>query len=126
MNTQLAVLSLYAKDVPSTAHFYRDEIGLRLIPHHSGRLHFDLGGVYLTILEGQPPSAAAHFPVVAFSVDDLDVAIGRLQAHGVELPWGIEEYDGTRWVMFHDPAGNLIELVEGVFLSRRSLSNLSP
>ncbi|HET7088874.1 MAG TPA: hypothetical protein VFL17_09505 [Anaerolineae bacterium] len=31
-------------------------------------------------------------------------------AHRVELPWGIEEDAGSRCVMFHDPAGNLIEL----------------
>ena len=49
---------------------------------------------------------------MAFAVDDLEAAIARLQAHGVELPWGIENDEVSRWVMFHDPAGNLIELVQ--------------
>jgi hypothetical protein len=32
--------------------------------------------------------------------------------HNVELPWGLESNPAGRWVMFHDPAGNLIELVQ--------------
>jgi len=114
MSPRLAVVSLWAEDVPTAARFYRDVIGLHLMPHHGDRPHFDLGGVYLAILKGQPMSARnsvpARFPVVAFAVDDLDAAIERLHVHGVELPWGIEEDADSRWVMFRDPAGNLIEL----------------
>ena len=110
MNPRLAVVSLWAEDVPTTAHFYRDVIGLRLLPHHGDRPHFDLGGTYLTILKGTPNPAPTRFPIVAFAVDDLDAAIERLRAHRVELRWGIEEDADSRWVMLHDPAGNLIEL----------------
>ena len=114
MQPKLAVVSLWAEEVPAAAHFYRDVIGLRLLPHHGDRPHFDLGGVYLTILKGRPVPpqnpTPARFPVVAFAVDDLDQAVERLRAHHVDLPWGIEEDADSRWVMFHDPAGNLIEL----------------
>jgi len=114
MNARLAVVSLWAEDVAAATHFYHDVIGLRLLPHHGDRPHFDLGGVYLTILRGRPMPAQnavpARFPLVAFAVDDLDAAADRLRAHRVELPWGIEEDAGSRWVMFYDPAGNLIEL----------------
>ncbi len=109
MDARLAVVSLWADDVPATAHFYRDVIGLRMLPHHGDRPHFDLGGVYLTILKGTPRPAPTRFPIVAFAVDDLDAAVDRLRAHHVELPWGIEEDADSRWVMFRDPAGNLIE-----------------
>jgi len=115
METRVAVISLWAEDVPTTTHFYRDVIGLRLRPHHGDRPHFDVGGVYLTILQGRPVPARdatpARFPLVAFAVEDLEAAAARLQSHHVELPWGIEEDTGARWVMFHDPAGNLIEVV---------------
>lgn len=114
MNARLAVVSLWAEDVPATAHFYRDVIGLRLLPHHGDRPHFDLGGIYLAILKGSPRPAEnarpSRFPIVAFAVRDLDDAVQQLRAQRVELPWGIEEDAGSRWVMFHDPAGNLIEL----------------
>jgi hypothetical protein len=36
----------------------------------------------------------------------------KLQSHGVSLPWGMESNASSRWVMFHDPEGNLLELVE--------------
>ncbi len=114
---RIAVVSLWAEDVPATAHFYRDVLGLRLLPHdshHSERVHFDLDGIYLTLLQGKPIPAqnAEPFPLIAFAVDDLDSAIDRLQAHQVELPRDVAEDADSRWVLFHDPAGNLIELVQ--------------
>jgi catechol 2,3-dioxygenase-like lactoylglutathione lyase family enzyme len=117
MNTKLAVISLWAEDVPATAHFYRDVIGLHLLPHHhGGSPHFDLGGIYLTILKGRPVlpenPVPSRFPIIAFAVTDLDAAVQRLRAHQVALPWGIEGDDDSRWVMFKDPAGNLIELAQ--------------
>ncbi len=116
MLPKLAVISLWADDVATCAHFYRDVIGLPLIDHHSDRPHFDLNGVYLVILQGRPlppiDPVPARFPIVAFAVDNLDAAVDRLRAHHVELPWGIEEDAGSRWVMLRDPAGNLIELAQ--------------
>ena len=114
MDARLAVVSLWAEDVPATTHFYRDVINLRLLPHHDDRPHFDLGGIYLAILKGKPIAAQnatpARFPIVAFAVDDLDAAVDRLRAHGVEMPWGVEEDADSRWVMLRDPAGNVVEL----------------
>jgi predicted enzyme related to lactoylglutathione lyase len=102
--------------VPASAHFYRDVVGLDIKPHHEGdRPHFDLGGCTLTIVQGRlalPPAPTPRFPVVAFSIPELDEAIERLRHHGVDLPWGVEANGTCRWVMFHDPAGNLVELVE--------------
>lgn len=116
---RVAVISLWAADVATAAHFYRDVIGLPLLPHlshHDERPHFELSGTYLTILKGKPVPAQeaepARFPLMAFAVNDLESAIERLQAHHIELPWGVEEVAAARWVMFHDPAGNLIELVQ--------------
>jgi catechol 2,3-dioxygenase-like lactoylglutathione lyase family enzyme len=118
MDVKLRVVSLWAEDVPKIAHFYRDVIGLRLMPHHGERPHFDLGGQYMVLVAGKPAIRAAdspdHFPVVAFSVDELESAIERLRIHDVNLPWGIQEGYGTRWIQFYDPAGNLIELVESL------------
>jgi catechol 2,3-dioxygenase-like lactoylglutathione lyase family enzyme len=116
MDVRFAVVALWAEDVPASAHFYRDVIGLPLSPHHAGdRPHFDLVGTYLTILPGRPalpPYPEPRFPVVTFFVPDLDIAVDRLCLHNVELPWGLESNPAGRWVMFHDPAGNLIELVQ--------------
>jgi catechol 2,3-dioxygenase-like lactoylglutathione lyase family enzyme len=119
MDAKLHVVSLWAEDLHPTAHFYRDVIGLRLMPHHGDRPHFDLGGVYMVLVEGKPAvreeGSSDRFPVLTFAVKDLEEAINHLRAHEVDLPWEIEVGHGMRWIMFHDPAGNLIEFVEFLF-----------
>lgn len=112
----IKVISLWAEDVPKAAHFYKDVLGLELLLHHHGEQpHFKIGETLLTILKGKPQPAKNpdpfRFPLFAFRVWDLNEAIERLKAHGVELPWGIEGQGDARWVMFYDPAGNLIELI---------------
>ena len=115
MIKNVKVVSLWAEDVPKTAHFYRDVLGLELLPHqHNGQPHFKVGNAHLVILKGIPRpaenSVPSRFPLLAFEVQNLEAAVDRLIAHDVELPWGIEESGASRWVMIHDPAGNLIEL----------------
>jgi catechol 2,3-dioxygenase-like lactoylglutathione lyase family enzyme len=116
MDIQISVISLWAENVPVAVHFYRDVVGLPLLAHfESDHPHFDLGGPILTIIRGRPASPAdpePRFPLVAFSIPDLDAALERLRIHAVDLPWGVESNAGSRWVMFRDPQGNLIELVE--------------
>jgi catechol 2,3-dioxygenase-like lactoylglutathione lyase family enzyme len=113
---KLVLVSLEAAEVGQTAHFYRDVIGLEIAGHHGHMPDFDLNGTYLMIIQGGPVSklarVSAQFPVLALKVVDLDKAIDRLRRHHVELPWGIEQGETSRWVKFYDPAGNLIELVE--------------
>ena len=115
--THVAVFSLWAEDVSTAAHFYRDIVGLRLLPHHDHRPAFDLGGgSYLVIVKGQPVptrnSESPHFPLIAFAVEDLERAIEHLEVHGVELLWGVETGEVSRWIKFRDTAGNLIEFVQ--------------
>ena len=116
MTAHLSVISLWAEDVKQTAHFYKNVLGLSLTEHHAGTPHFDLDGISLVILRGVPvPAKDPHpdrFPLFAFNVDNFDAAVKKLAEHEVSLPWGIEHNAGSRWVMFYDPAGNLIELVD--------------
>jgi predicted enzyme related to lactoylglutathione lyase len=85
--------------------------------HHGQWPTFELGhGAYLVIAEGRPASAqdfpVPDFPVIAFAVENLEEAAEHLRCHGVELPRGIETGPGTRWFVFHDPAGNLVEFAQ--------------
>ncbi len=116
MSIKFAVIALWAEDITASAHFYRDVLGLTLLSHAGERPHFEVNGIYLTILKGAPTPAQNaepdHFPLFAFSVDDLDAMVSRLENLHVEMPWGIENNDASRWVVFHDPGGNLIELVQ--------------
>ncbi len=116
MDIHIAVISLWAEDVSAAIHFYRDVVGLPFQAISSGgHPHFDLGGTYLTILRGRPavpPDPETRFPVVAFATPDLNAALKKLHSLAVDMPWGVETNATGRWVMFQDPAGNLIELVE--------------
>ena len=114
MKRKLAVVTLWAEDVDRMTKFYQNVLGLPLVTVERGRPHFDFGGGYLTILPGQPykaqDSKQSRFPVIACAVDDLSEIIHQLKSHEVEMPWGIEEDSDSRWVMFYDPGGNLIEV----------------
>ena len=119
VDAKLHVVSLWAEDLHQTTRFYQNVIGLRLMPHHGDRPHFDLGDAYMVLVEGKPAvreeGSSDRFPVLAFVVKDLEESINHLNAHEVELPWEIEVGHGMRWIMFNDPAGNLIEFVEFLF-----------
>jgi len=114
---RLAVVSLLVEDLPAAVDFYRDVIGLRLLPHHQPHTAFELeNDVFLVLVQGhpnpKPVSEEEHFPAIAFAVDDLESTIEHLKSHNLALPWGVEERAGSRWVKFFDPSGNLIEIVQ--------------
>ena len=116
MHPRIAVVSLWAEDVEAEAEFFRSVLGLKTLKLRHGKPHFDVGGVKLTIVQGKPINAItptpSRFPVVAFEVPDLDEAIARLKESGTRLPYGVGHDARTRWIMFRDPGGNLIELVQ--------------
>ncbi len=116
MSTKLAAISVWAEDVVANIPFYRDVLGLELLSHQGSRPHFRIGGVYLTILKGTPVPAQNtdpdRFPLFALSVENLGEMVKRLEEHHIGLPWGIESDADGCWVMFHDPAGKLIEFVQ--------------
>ena len=114
---RLAIVGIPADDLFTVLHFYLDIIGLPLLPHHDERPAFDLGnGTYLVLVKSQHSLAFAPgeppFPALTFAVKDLDQAVDHLEAHGVELLSGIKTGSQARWILFHDPAGNLIEFAQ--------------
>jgi catechol-2,3-dioxygenase len=131
MDPKFAVITLWVEDVVKVADFYRDGLGLRLLSHHDGSFHFDVNGVYLAIRKGRAISIEAYessrFPLFAIAVDDLEKRVDQLEKLNIVFPWGIESNANSRWIMFNDPAGNLIELVQFYEqLKNKRLSNGEP
>ena len=116
--SRVIVTTVWAQDVQAATHFYQNVLCLEPFTDsgHEAYPHFKLGEGYLVILEGEPrPAKNAqpdHFPIFAMAVSDIDRAVDQLKTNNVDLPWGVQDQDHNRWVAFHDPAGNLIELAQ--------------
>jgi catechol 2,3-dioxygenase-like lactoylglutathione lyase family enzyme len=112
---KLLVVTLWAEDVPELIHFYRDVIGLELLPEHGKEPAFAVGdGTHLIIKRGKSVITphSQPFPLIAFEVDNLDKAIAQLKSHQVVLTTEVVSNPTAQYVIFHDPAGNLLEFAE--------------
>lgn len=114
--SRIAVFTIWAEDVSKALHFYRDVLGLAELPDHGSRPTLKLNESFLVILKGTPRPATntptARYPLFALAVDDLDHAVAHLRAHNFALTEEIQHHGISPWIMFHDSAGNLIELVQ--------------
>ena len=118
---QVAVLTVWAEaeKIKSTAEFYEEVLGLRRVGVSTTPYILDTDGTFVVIMEGNlehPADTIRRWPMFALTVPDLDKSVRLLRDAGIEFPWGIEEFGAptpsSRYVMFLDPAGNLIEIVQ--------------
>jgi catechol 2,3-dioxygenase-like lactoylglutathione lyase family enzyme len=117
MIINMAVVTLWADNFEETVIFYKRVLGMNDVQQESeGIIHFKIDDILFTVMKGKPAKATnsinPRFPIVAFSVEDIQKSFNILKENKVELPWGIEESAAAKWIMFNDPAGNLIELVQ--------------
>ena len=111
---QVAHVAVGVEDLDAAAEFYRDVIGLVEVARREGRLYLSGGmsGSYDLVLGDWEPGVD-HF---AFSVereDDIDEAVRRLRAAGVQ-PEDIDvagDHGIARGVSFPLPSGHVVELV---------------
>jgi catechol 2,3-dioxygenase-like lactoylglutathione lyase family enzyme len=107
------------KDRRVSLKFYRDLLGLRVIPSMVDAknivwMRTDDGTMVHLIepAEGRPPHlptpGAAH---VAYHVADFDGALATLKEAGHEVEGPGERHDGQRHMFVKDPDGNRVELV---------------
>ena len=68
---------------------------------------------------GYPPMKALKealvsdgIPVAAFEVADFDAEYQRLKAMGVDFTQEPAEYDGTKYAVFDDTCGNLLQIYQ--------------
>lgn len=117
---------LYAADVPATAAFYTEVLGLRPVDgpdELSAALRLPDGGVLLLFEpersaapgRGVPSHGAEGAGHIAFAVGPgtLDEWAKALRERGVGIEQEIEWERGGRSLYVRDPAGNSVELVEG-------------
>ena len=115
---QLHQIAINTDDLATSKAFYEDVLGAKLIASYDppGLVFFDFQGVRLLLEKGSTPGT------IYFRVDDIDDAVQKLQAKGVEFdqlphvifrddqgvfgPKGYEEL----MAFFKDPAGNILSL----------------
>jgi catechol-2,3-dioxygenase len=118
---QLRQAMIFAKDMERMTAFYRDGLGLRVIPEtrENGWVELDAGGALLALHEipshiaatieiATPPQARAETPLkLVFEAADVAAARAHLIAHGAVMfePRASGSCDGL------DPEGNVFSVV---------------
>ena len=112
-------VSLPIADLDRALRFYRDFLGLQLLP----RPEMGVAGAWLGVADAQvhlivtPPGMAVDTPPpslnpaashLAFTVDDYDATLARVREHALEV-LETTSSNGQMWV--RDPDGHVIELI---------------
>src|SRR5687768_15171931 len=112
---------IYISDLERSRRFYEGQLGLPLIGMVPGRhIFFSAGTSVLlcfmaaeTLQEAElPPHGASGSIHFAFEVSDYEASLQQLAQAGIAILHRQLWKNGRRSAYFHDPDGNLLELVE--------------
>jgi catechol 2,3-dioxygenase-like lactoylglutathione lyase family enzyme len=111
-------------DLKSTAHFFKDVLGLSLIHEGNGLAQFELpSGQLFEVFGADNRYYRLHAcPVLAFQVENVRAARGELQSMGVEFMTEVAGDESQAWTYFRGPDGYLYELWQ----TTRPLKGLPP
>jgi glyoxylase I family protein len=119
-------VAIICTDYVKSKHFYTEVLGLKVVrevfrkERNSYKLDLEVGGLYQIELFSFPeppprPSRpeAAGLRHLAFEIDNIEIAIAEVNAHGVITePIRIDEFTGKRFTFMADPDGLPIEFYE--------------
>ena len=110
-------------DLQTAREFYGETLGLKtsVLDEEHGLMSLDLAGDRRTLVYQKPDHTPATYPVLNFSVHDIDKAVDELTARGVRLERydgfeqdekGISRGEGPYIAWFKDPAGNVLSVLQ--------------
>lgn len=119
-------IAIICSDYQKSKHFYMTILGFTLVrevyreERQSYKLDLALNGEYVIELFSfpNPPKRISKPEAVglrhlAFSVDDIEIAVKKLSSHHVITePIRVDEFTGKKFTFFSDPDGLPIELYE--------------
>jgi catechol 2,3-dioxygenase-like lactoylglutathione lyase family enzyme len=124
MTTTIGRTVLLCRDLEASAAFWRDGFGFGTLFRgesdgfpllHVGPGRVDEPGLWLVPLpDGASPLVRSGLPTLVLYVDDLDAALGRLAAIGVEpvVGPGTDGESGDRYAHVNDPDGHRVVVVQ--------------
>ena len=119
--TSKAFSGFAADDIDAARDFYGETLGLETSVNEWGVLILSIEGSQDVMVYPKPDHAPAAFTVLNFPVEDIDQAVDALAERGVEMQRfqgfdhddrGIVRGSGPTIAWFHDPAGNILSVVE--------------
>jgi predicted enzyme related to lactoylglutathione lyase len=112
--TGVDFVTVPAKDHDASAHFYGTVLGLPLVKRWGDMpaTEFQAGNLTLAVME---PTAFGqefrpHSLPIALQVQDVPAAREYLEARGVEFDTELIDSGVCHQAIFHDPAGNALDL----------------
>jgi uncharacterized cupin superfamily protein/predicted enzyme related to lactoylglutathione lyase len=118
MDLRIAEVQAFVSDLPRARKFYEDTLGFPIKKTGKDWLIFDAGGLELLVMAGaqghQESSLYGKRPslVICLSSRDIESDFAELKHKGVEFYSEINTVPQGRFVAFHDPDGNQIELIQ--------------
>jgi catechol 2,3-dioxygenase-like lactoylglutathione lyase family enzyme len=118
----IGAVTLFVEDLAGARDFYTGALGLSVHFEDSESVVFAFGDLLVNLLDAAAaPELIAPLSVapresgvrmqLTVEVDDIDAAVERLRAHGVELLNGpLDRSWGMRTAAFCDPSGHVWEL----------------
>lgn len=118
-----ATSSFAVDDLAPARRFYEETLGLaaNVVDEENGVMILKLAGDREAIVYAKPDFAPATYTVLNFAVDDIDEAVEKLTARGVELERyenmpqdekGVMREAGPPIAWFTDPAGNIFSVIQ--------------
>ena len=110
---KLDFVGLRTDRLDETVALFRDVLGVSVTRQTDDLVGFKLADG--TVLELYGPANEFHSffttgPVVAFRVDNFDVARQAMLAAGVKFRGDVQHADGVSWQHFHCPDGTVLEI----------------
>jgi uncharacterized protein len=117
-NGKICYIEMPAKDIASSAAFYREVFGWKVRTRDDGSVAFDDGvgqvsGTWTTEREPMAADPMKGGMMVHIMVDDAEATVAKVRAQGGAIVKEIGEYAPTEIVaIFRDPAGNVLGIYQ--------------
>ncbi len=114
MTAKFKHIMLMVQDIPKAIKFYSEGLGLQVKMSSPGWAELDADGTTLALHAAEQNGQSGSSPILSFHVDDIYVAIAKLESLGASLEGRIREPSFGKVAALKTPDGTLISLLQPV------------